>query len=197
MAKRKGKGRPKWTTVVGKAVIGAERVWLRDIASEVEAQFGTNMVIVNIGIFRGATMYCMRAGAPKARLVGIDTVYPQGPRLGDGLRAEVVIGDSGKCHAAFDGPVHLLFVDGDHRYEAVKADIEGWAPKVVSGGVIAFHDYAPAAKVAARHAGIKQAVDEWQEGTEWGLIEAAGSIRAYRRPDKRDLIGERGNDGRE
>jgi len=93
-----------WQSAVGKAVIPAEREWLRRIALEVETQFGADTVIVNIGIFRGATMYCMRAGAPQARLVGIDTVYPQGHILDKALRAEVVSADSGKCHASFAGP---------------------------------------------------------------------------------------------
>lgn len=35
----------------------------------------------------------------------------------------------------------LVFIDADHRYEAVKADIAAWAPKVRPGGVMAFHDY--------------------------------------------------------
>jgi cephalosporin hydroxylase len=36
----------------------------------------------------------------------------------------------------------LLFIDGDHTYEGVKADFEAYAPLVRSGGVIAFHDIA-------------------------------------------------------
>src|SRR3990170_64113 len=42
----------------------------------------------------------------------------------------------------FDQRIGLLFIDADHTYEAVKADFEAWAPKVVPGGVIALHDYA-------------------------------------------------------
>lgn len=35
----------------------------------------------------------------------------------------------------------LVFIDADHSYEAVKADIEAWWPKVKIGGILAFHDY--------------------------------------------------------
>jgi hypothetical protein len=171
-----------WKSALGKAVIPVERVWLRDIAAEVEAQFGAETVIVNIGIFRGATMYCLRAGAPQARLVGIDTVYPQGVALDPRARAQVLVGDSGKLHASFDGPVHMLFIDGDHSYEAVRRDIAGWAPKLPAGGVIAFHDFKTEPKVAAKHAGIKRAVLEWEREAGWLLIAEPGSIRAYRRP---------------
>ena len=171
-----------WKTALGKAIIPVERVWLRDIAAEVEKQFGAETVIVNIGIFRGATMYCLGAGAPRARLVGIDTLYPQGAPLDPRARAQVLVGDSGKLHASFAGPVHLLFIDGDHSYEAVARDIAGWAPKIVPGGVIAFHDFKTEPKVAAKHAGIKRAVLEWEREAGWLLIAEPGSIRAYRRP---------------
>lgn len=38
--------------------------------------------------------------------------------------------------------VDLLFIDGAHEEEAVRADLKTWFPKVKEGGVIAFHDSA-------------------------------------------------------
>jgi predicted O-methyltransferase YrrM len=35
----------------------------------------------------------------------------------------------------------FVFIDADHSYEAVKADIEAWYPKVRPGGMLAGHDY--------------------------------------------------------
>lgn len=40
----------------------------------------------------------------------------------------------------FNEPVEFAFIDGQHEYEAVKADFEAWFPKVIEGGIIAFHD---------------------------------------------------------
>ena len=37
-------------------------------------------------------------------------------------------------------PIRLLFIDGDHRYEATRDDFEAWSGFVISGGYIAFHD---------------------------------------------------------
>ena len=38
-------------------------------------------------------------------------------------------------------PIGFLFVDGNHAYEYVKADIIGYSKFVVPGGIIACHDY--------------------------------------------------------
>lgn len=54
-------------------------------------------------------------------------------------------------HNYFD----LVFIDGDHSYEAVFNDIIWWLPKVKKGGWIGGHDYNN-----RKHIGIKQAVNE-------------------------------------
>jgi len=170
-----------WQSACGKALIPVERHFLRDTAALIAAEF-IEPVIVNIGIFRGASMYCMHAGAPLARMVGIDIIYPQGHVLDKKLRAEVIKGDSGLLWQDFEGPVHLLFIDGDHSYQAVAKDIAGWTPLIVPGGVVIFHDFKTEPKVAAKHAGVKRAILEWEaqaEGLE--LLPDVGSFRAYRR----------------
>ena len=40
----------------------------------------------------------------------------------------------------FDEPVELIFIDGSHEYEIVKLDFELWFPKLINGGIMAFHD---------------------------------------------------------
>ena len=49
----------------------------------------------------------------------------------------------------------LVFIDADHTYEHVMADIEAWLPLVKSGGLLTGHDY------GGRKVGVKQAVDEY------------------------------------
>jgi hypothetical protein len=54
-----------------------------------------------------------------------------------------------------DNSIGLLYLDGDHSYEGVKRDLTEWYPKVVSGGIIAGHDY------EMKQYGVKQAVHEF------------------------------------
>jgi len=37
--------------------------------------------------------------------------------------------------------VDFVFVDGDHRYEQVRKDIDNYMPKIREGGIIAGHDF--------------------------------------------------------
>tara|TARA_Y100000310_G_scaffold291828_1_gene320069 strand:- start:4823 stop:5455 length:633 start_codon:yes stop_codon:yes gene_type:complete len=37
--------------------------------------------------------------------------------------------------------ISLLFIDGAHDYESVKQDWIKYSPKVISGGIVIFHDY--------------------------------------------------------
>jgi len=40
-------------------------------------------------------------------------------------------------------PLDLLFIDGDHSYDGVKADFANYSPLVRPGGLIVFHDIVP------------------------------------------------------
>lgn len=51
----------------------------------------------------------------------------------------------------------VVYIDGDHSYEAVRADIAAYAGKLAAGGFLAGHDY------HAGYPGVIQAVDEWRE----------------------------------
>lgn len=44
-------------------------------------------------------------------------------------------------YAASGGqPVDFVFIDGDHSYEGLRGDWEGWSQSVVPGGIVALHD---------------------------------------------------------
>lgn len=48
------------------------------------------------------------------------------------------------------GPVGLLYVDGDHRADGIRADFDAWAPHLTPGAAVAFDDHcSPFADVIA------------------------------------------------
>ncbi len=71
-----------------------------------------------------------------------------------------------------DGFLDFVFIDADHSYEGVSADIRLWAPKVKAGGLLCGHDYEHPSFPTW---GVKQAVDEYaakvgqpvQVGADW------------------------------
>lgn len=123
--------------------INRRECWfLCELAKEIESSF-SDMIIVNIGVLAGYSCYCMRIGAPEAKIYGIDIANVKiagTSEQKERLALDLTRGDSGVVHKEFTDPIHLLFVDGGHSYEIVKKDIENWCPKIVRGGVIAFHD---------------------------------------------------------
>ena len=40
-----------------------------------------------------------------------------------------------------DNSLDFVYIDADHKYEAVKFDIATWFPKIKSGGILCGHDY--------------------------------------------------------
>jgi len=73
-----------------------------------------------------------------------------------------------------DDLLDFCYIDADHRYEAVKRDIELWLPKVKSGGIIGGHDYVRDGEIVNQADGsliglfgVKQAVTEFAEQYEW------------------------------
>lgn len=52
-----------------------------------------------------------------------------------------VIGKSSEVVSDIKEPLDFVYIDGNHRYEYVKEDIELYYPKVKIGGVLGGHDF--------------------------------------------------------
>jgi len=66
-------------------------------------------------------------------------------------------GLSSQMRARVEGSLDLLLIDGDHSYEAVKADLASWAGSLKSGGWLLMHDQ-------RWFEGVRQAAQEFMQG---------------------------------
>ena len=140
-----------------------ELVWLYEMASKMEN-------VVEIGSWKGRSTHALLSGCPgtvwavdhflgseaapkyafaEAKVGDIHKVFLK--NVGHFKNLKVLKTDSIKASKKFaDKSVDMVFVDGDHEYESVKADIGAWLPKAKK--FICGHDYS--------FSGVKKAVDE-------------------------------------
>ena len=123
--------------------------------------------IVEIGSWKGRSTTWLASGARLAgrRVCAIDPHSlscedPEADTLDEFLAnlarggltdvVDPLIMRSEEAAARITGPIELLFIDGDHSYEAVRRDAELWLPRVMEGGTVMFHDVATAAYTGPR-----------------------------------------------
>jgi predicted O-methyltransferase YrrM len=158
--------------------------------------------IVEIGSWKGRSTIWLAAGAQTCgrRVHAIDPHVnsredPQANTLADftqnlekaGLSdaVEPLIMPSADAARMIEGPVEVLFIDGDHSYEAARRDAELWLPKLVDGATVMFHDVTTAAyngprRVFRRHICLSSQFDS---------IKRVGSMAVARRTRRRNALG--------
>ena len=110
-------------------------------------------VYLEIGVNLGKSLWLARQVAPKDTEVwGIDLLVDPGIP-----GARFIQGDSSQVAKAWDKPIGVLFIDGNHSYEGCKADIDNYYPHMAKGGVMLFHD------CDATSPGVEEAVAEFAE----------------------------------
>jgi len=117
-------------------------------------------VIVEIGSYKGKSTIWLGKGSQAGRNVKVYAIDPHTdaggrepgkvPTFQDfqrniaaaGLTDTVVpiVKTSADAVRDFDLPVELIFIDGAHDFDSVKQDFDLWFPKVIDGGIMAFHD---------------------------------------------------------
>ncbi len=121
-------------------------------------------VIVEIGSWKGKSTICLGLGSRAGNGVRIFAVDPHADyrhgefkenieRAGIADLVTPVKGLSQQMADGFDEPIELIFVDGSHEEELVREDFDKWVPKVVEGGIVAFHD-------TTWHDGVRRVVAE-------------------------------------
>lgn len=157
-------------------------------------------LIVEIGSWKGRSTAWLASGA---RLAGA-RVYAIDPHTGSredpkaatfeafrtnlahaGLEdfVDPLVTTSAEAARALPGPIELLFIDGDHSYDAVRQDAELWLPKLVEGGIVMFHDVGTAGYTGPRRV-FRRAVC-WS--SRFDRIERVGSMAIARRTRRRGV----------
>jgi predicted O-methyltransferase YrrM len=118
-------------------------------------------MVVEIGSYKGKSTIFLGAGSKAGKKVKVYAIDPHrgtpwqkklGPKGSfDEFRSNVenahvddvvvpVVKTSEEAAGNCLEPCELIFVDGCHEFSFVKKDFELWYPKLVDGGIMAFHD---------------------------------------------------------
>jgi predicted O-methyltransferase YrrM len=154
-------------------------------------------VIVEIGTYRGRSTIALALGARQGarnRVYAIDphlefhgvlggefgpedqaALYANLARAGVGALVSVVgLASAAVARGWSEQNVGLLWIDGDHRYEAVRADCDAWWRFVTPGGTIAFHD--------ADTPDVRRIIGELREQGRIAVLGEMGRLLWSRRP---------------
>ncbi len=116
-------------------------------------------VIVEIGSRKGRSTVALARGTAAVKGEKVFAIDPHEPIPEEGYsdhserefletlkKAKVenhvapMVMTSEQAAQGWDTPVRLLWIDGDHRYAAVKLDYTLWEQHLVEGGILAMHD---------------------------------------------------------
>jgi len=137
---------------------------------------GKSTVVIGECLKQGASgiLYSVDPHEDGLKLYGVDSLKKLIDNLEKyHLNEYVIITEetSEEFSKKWDGPIKLLFIDGDHSYEAVKTDILRWSDKVVYLGWMLFHD--------SNEGGVAHAISELDKD-KWGFQEQVGSLTIWR-----------------
>lgn len=132
--------------------------WLADEEGELLYKLAKNCTkgeIVEIGSWKGKSIVWLAEGSRAGRGLKIHAIDPHEGYDGMSTLKEFrqnvekagvknmvipIVKTSEQAAKNFGKPVGFIFIDGSHEYDDVKKDFELWFPKLIDGGVMAFHD---------------------------------------------------------
>jgi predicted O-methyltransferase YrrM len=113
---------------------------------EVGSWKGRSTVAIRLGLPASAQLWAVDTwrGDPDITALGLDpaAAHADFVRNTDDLNIEAIVADSVSAARRFeDGSLDWVFIDADHSYRAVLADIRAWAPKLKESALLSGHDY--------------------------------------------------------
>jgi MMP 1-O-methyltransferase len=119
-------------------------------------------VILEIGSYKGKSTVCLASGSFEGARKPVFAVDPhltdyeqknhnQGRSSFEDFKANIeragvahmitpIVKRSEEAVKEWDRPIAVLWIDGDHSYEAATRDFKDWSPFVTPGGTVLFHD---------------------------------------------------------
>lgn len=121
------------------------KLWLEQLVKENQFTLGAE-----IGVHEGVTHFYLLDRCPALTMVGVDVyrgvqekywpdVETQIRSYGIRSRFYRELSEEAATNVG-TGELDFVFIDADHRYKGVIADIKAWAPKVRKGGYVCGHD---------------------------------------------------------
>lgn len=108
--------------------------------------------VIAVDHFRGSTEHQAGQHFANPTLIQVGTTFH---RFQENLRrlnledhVTPIKASSSEAAIKWQGPIRLLFIDGDHEYDSVRQDFEAWSRFVVPHGLICLHDVSNAPGVA-------------------------------------------------
>lgn len=121
------------------------KLWLEKLVKDNNFTLGAEL-----GVHEGVTHFHLLDTCPNLTMIGVDVYRRQQEKYWDAVAKELPkYGIRSRFYrqptveAASNvgtGELDFVFIDADHKYTSVWADISAWAPKVRKGGYVTGHD---------------------------------------------------------
>jgi len=131
------------------------KLWLEQLIKSNDFTIGAEL-----GVHEGVTHFHLLDTCPRLTMIGVDVYRGNQSKYWPAVRSKL---DDYGIRSRFyrqptveaannvgKGEIDFVFIDADHRYQSVVADIRAWMPKVRSGGYITGHD--------CEHSDVKRAL---------------------------------------
>ena len=133
------------------------KLWLDQLIKENNFKLGAEL-----GVHEGVTHMYLLDRNPSLTMIGVDLYQGKQAKYWDvvspklmsaGVRSRFYKENTvAAAKNVTDDEIDFVFIDADHTYKGVKADILAWMPKVREGGYITGHD--------CDNSGVKKALVE-------------------------------------
>jgi predicted O-methyltransferase YrrM len=87
---------------------------------------------------------------------------------------------SSQAAREWSAPIDFIFIDGDHAYEAAKADWQAWSRYVRVGGIVALHDALPSQWTSPADGPVRLVREIAANDPRWKVVDGADSTAVLR-----------------